>query len=189
MKKILSFMAVAVFAMAFIAPTVGAVSDNAGGTNNNSSDVSQGNQSENAQSGKLDSDKLQVCQGKEQKIKNMFENTNQLGQGQLNLFENIANKVQNFYETNKTQLTVENYDSLVAEMTATRTAAQTAMQTATRLASEFGCDSDDPKGTVNEYKAQIQTQMQELKNYRTTIKNLVSAIKASVEADNASEEQ
>lgn len=169
-----------------------AINDNSGGANSqsdtsnsqsdNSNQSVNSNQSDNSQSsgtGKLDDSKKQICEQNENRIQNMFTNMNQLGEGQLNLFSNVAEKVQKFYADNK--LDVENYDQLLEEIDSTKEAAQLAIQATVRTSSQFGCDQDDPKGTANQYKVQVKTQVQALKDYRTAVKNLISAVQTAAQ--------
>ncbi|MDD3035794.1 MAG: hypothetical protein PHO93_02645 [Candidatus Saccharimonadaceae bacterium] len=172
------FMSVAITMPAF------AISDNAGGTDNQSDNSNQSDSSQSNSSGKLDDKKKQICERNSNRIRNMFTNMNSLGEGRLNLFDNIAQKVQKFYSDNK--LNVENYDQLVQEINSTKEAAQLAIQAAVSTSSQFGCDTDDPKGTVNQYKVQVKTQVQALKDYRTAVKDLISAVQLA--AQSSSEE-
>jgi len=179
-----------VLSFLFAVPVFGK-SDNAGGTDN-SGNTSQGsnssgqstqsgqtnsNGSQSSGSAKLDDAKKKVCQQNENRMMNMFTNMNQLGQGQLDLFNGIAERAQTYYTQNN--LSVNNYDQLVKEVQRTRTAAENTIQTATQTSSQFGCDKDDPKGVAGQYKVQVKTQVQALKEYRTAIKNLISAIEAA----------
>lgn len=155
--------------------------NNNGGTNGQSD--SSNNQSDNSnqsdETGKLEDSKKQICEQNENRIQSMFTNMNQLGEGQLNLFSNVSEKVQRFYTDNK--LNVENYDQLLEQINATKEAAQLAIQVTVRTSSQFGCDQDDPKGTANQYKVQVKTQVQALKDYRTAVKNLISAVQTAAQ--------
>lgn len=162
-----------------------AISENAGGTNSQSEQSNQGsqsdqsNQSESAGSGKLDDNKKKICQQNEVRMQNMFTNMNQLGEGQLNLFDKIAERLRAYYTDSG--LSIENYQELVDQVEQLRLEAQAAVQATVQTSSQFGCDKDDPKGTASQYKVQIKTQMEALKEYRVAIKNLLSAIQTAAQ--------
>ena len=186
-KDFFSILFASLIMLATIATPVGAIGENAqDGRDENKPTTQQINQPEDAGTGRLADAKLKICQGKEQKIKNIFTNTNQLGQGQLNLFDNIIAKVERFYEDKGLQ--IENYDTMLGQVKAARTAAQTAMNNAAQIANEFSCDSDDPKGSATQFRTQVQEQIKQLKTLRVEIKSLISAIKEAMPAEETSEE-
>jgi hypothetical protein len=183
----------------FAAP-VFAVSDNAGGTNNqaqsggnsNSASGSADNQNqdsngnstnsgEQSSNGKLSDTNKRICEQSSNRIQKLFSNMNQLANNQINLLSQIEQKVRTFYENNN--LSIDNYDELVQEAQNSRVAAQTVLQTITQTSSQFGCDGDDPKSIANEYKVQVRTQVKEIKNYQIAVKNLTIAVKSAAEEE------
>jgi len=169
----------------FVVPAF-AISENAGGTNSSGAQ-SAGSSVQTAQAGqssdqskgvgKLEDNKKKICQKNENRITNMFTNMNKLGQGQLNLFDNIAERVRTYYAENN--MSIDNYDQLVQNIEQTRTLAQNSIKTTTQTSSQFGCEKDDPKGVASQYKLQVKTQVKELQDHRAAIKDLIQAIQAS----------
>lgn len=185
-KNFLNILIASFIIITAIATPVGAISDSTQTNNDNSQSKQISNQPEDAGTKRLDKAKLQICEAKEAKIKKMISNTNQLGQGQLNLFDNIAKKVKTFYE--EKNLKIDNYDELVSQMEGYRQLANNAIQSTIATSSQFGCNTEDPKGTANQYKLSVQAQIKELKDYRSSIKNLVTSIQNSLTSQETSEE-
>jgi hypothetical protein len=176
-KSIISIFVAGFIALAALAVPVGAVSENARTYNvdENRSTQQQADRTDNPGTGRLEEAMLRACQAREARIKNMLSNTNQLGQGQLNLFDNVTHRVKAYYENNS--LTAENYDELVSQIEQYRFAARSSLIDAVSISDQFGCDTEDPKGTANQFRSMVQTQIQALKDYRTSIKNLISAVR------------
>lgn len=77
----------------------------------------------------------------------------------------------------------------VAEVNRTRTEAQNAVQASVQTSSQFGCDSDDPKGTANQYKVQVKAHIAAMKEYKNAINNLITAVKTAAGAADGQEAQ
>lgn len=196
-KKLMALAIGGLMTFAIALPSV-AISDNAGGVNSpnptSPADISapaqQANQGATAQAGngRLADNKKQVCQQSEQRIQNTFRNMNQLGEGQYNLFNKIQERVKAYY--NEQGLAAENFADLEAKVEQARVQAENAVMTMTQTSSQFGCDKDDPKGVASQYKVQVKTQVDSLKEYRGALKDLLAAVKATAaEAEVTQEEQ
>lgn len=98
-------------------------------------------------------------------------------QRHLDVFNKIFTKVQAF-QTSK-QLTVSNYDTLVAAATAKQTAAQTAVDALKALDVQIDCTQADPAGAIATVKTAVSNARTALQDYRTAIKNLILALKAA----------
>lgn len=129
---------------------------------------------------KLDAKKLQVCQRKEEIIKKRLESLTRLVTIQETKFDQISTRVQTFYTTKVLTKgkTVPNYDSLVADIASKKGAVDAALTNAKTNAEGFSCDGDDPKGALTQYRKGMQTTKEALKDYRTSIKNLIVAVKS-----------
>jgi len=122
--------------------------------------------------------KLKSCQARENAIKTRFEHLNQLVTTMEEKFDAIAARVQEYYKTKvvPSGKTVANYDSLVADVAASKTTVQTSLVKAQNDIAGFSCDGGDPKAQMTAYRADMQTVIQELKDYRTSIKDLIVAV-------------
>ena len=128
---------------------------------------------------KLDAKKLKVCQTKEKVIKNRLESLTALVTNQQTKFDKIATRVENFYTAKvlPTGKTLANYDALAADIDAKKAAVDSNLATAKTNADSFACGADDPKGALSGFREDMQSVKSALKEYRTSIKNLIVAVK------------
>ncbi|HSX18683.1 MAG TPA: hypothetical protein VLE91_00955 [Candidatus Saccharimonadales bacterium] len=120
---------------------------------------------------------LRSCQAKEAAIKNRSMHLTQLAQNMETKFDAIANRVENYYTTKVVPggKTVPNYDALVADIQTKKTAASTALTKAQNDANNFSC-SGNPKTQLTQFREDMQLTKSALKNYRTSIRNLIVAV-------------
>jgi hypothetical protein len=116
---------------------------------------------------------LKVCQNREKAINNIMSRVDTRAQNQLTLFGTIATRVEGFY-TSKGK-TVSNYDQLVAAIASAKTQATTDLSTM-QSGSTFSCTSSNPKGAVTVFQGYMKTEITDLQNYRTAVKNLIVAV-------------
>ncbi len=95
-------------------------------------------------------------------------------------FDVIAKRVEDYYTSKvvPSGKTVANYASLVADIQTKKGAVQTALTQAQTNAASFACTSDDPKGQMTQFKDDMRTVKAALKDYRTSIKNLIVAVRS-----------
>lgn len=127
---------------------------------------------------RLDEAKLRVCEARENIIKNRSLALERLVENILEKFDAITLRVKNYY-TNKvvpSGQTLENYDALVSDIEAKKTAVKTAIQKAKDDFKDFECDGDDPKGALVKFRESMHTVKQALKDYKTSIRNLIVAV-------------
>lgn len=130
--------------------------------------------------------KLKSCQNRQQAIDNIMARIADRGQKQLTLFSTIATRVETFY-TDKGN-TLANYDQLVADVNTHQAAAQSVVDTIKSDSTGFSCDSSDPKAFVESFKSSLKTEISVLKDYRTSVKNLIVGVK-SVQGTSSSASQ
>lgn len=130
---------------------------------------------------KLDANRLRVCKGKEKVLTNRIGSLTRITTNMLEKFSNTVARVKEFY-TNKVVAadgSVSNYDALAADIDAAKTNVDTALVNAKANAESFTCDGDDPKGTLTGFREDMQTVKSALADYRTSIKNLIVAVKTA----------
>lgn len=120
--------------------------------------------------------KLKACQNREKAITNIMSRLSERGQKHVDLFSKIAERTETFYT--KKGKTLANYDALVADVAAKKAAAQAAVDTVKSTSVEFKCDGTDPKGVVSSFKADLKLEIEALKAYRTSVKNLIVGVKS-----------
>lgn len=123
---------------------------------------------------KLTGAKLTICQTKEATISSrsnsLIKQVALYEQG----FTDIAKATEKYYLT--TGVNTENYDSLVADVTAKQIVADTALSSSQSDITAFSCTSSNPKAQLTQFKTDIQLAKGALENYRTSIKNLIMAV-------------
>jgi hypothetical protein len=125
---------------------------------------------------KLADAKLKACQHREAAINNKMARIADRGQKQLGVFSKISTRVQTFY-TDKGK-TLSNYDALVADVNAKKAAAQTTVDTVKATSVTFKCDGTDPKGAASSFKTALKSEIDALKAYKTSVKNLIVGVKS-----------
>lgn len=95
----------------------------------------------------------------------------------LDTFNSIFTKLQAFQVSK--HLTVSNYSTLLADATAKQATAQTAVTTLKTLDVNINCSQPDPASTVATIKESVSSTRTALQAYRTSLKNLVVAMKGA----------
>ena len=101
------------------------------------------------------------------------------GQARLDAITKIATKVENYVQTNN--LTVANYDSLIATVNAKKAAAQAALDTTKNdqgAVAGVTCQNGDGKVKVESFKKDMKAQQEALTAYRQSVKTLITAVKS-----------
>jgi len=125
---------------------------------------------------RLNAVKLKVCEHRKAKITSIMNRSVLRAERQLALFTRIAERVKTFYVDKG--YTLANYDELVAAVDAAKADAEANLETFKTL-SEFECDADDPKGSIEAFKLAVASVRQDLKDYRTSVKNLIVGVKSA----------
>lgn len=174
-----SIIALAVVVIVAVSAT-GLVSAQGNATDNGQS--GQGNSTTNGSenSGGLSDEKKRACENSQANISAIMSRVANRATKRLQLFDDITEKVKNLYSDKN--ITLANYDTLLANIAAARTAVQNAIQTEHTMTAQFSCDSEDPKGSVSAFKNQQKTELKAMQQYREAIKALVSSIKTELES-------
>jgi len=177
LKRNLAGLSVAVvMAAAFAAPVVAHEGEEHTATTENRTTTTAKLTAERVR-GKLDDARKKVCEARKNNITKIVTDAGNAGQRQLNLFSNIATKVEQFYVDKK--LSASGYTAAVANVNAKKTYAQTAINNVKAAAPTIDCSAGDPVATVDGFKAQITTMRQALKDLRTAVKDLIVTVKTS----------
>jgi hypothetical protein len=121
--------------------------------------------------------KKKSCEARAANIKKRADNYATAAQRHLNVFNKIFTRVQDFQT--KKQLTVTNYDDLVAAATAKQTAAQAAVDALKDSDVTIDCTQADPASAVATLKTATANARTALHEYRVAIKDLVVALKGA----------
>lgn len=129
---------------------------------------------------RLNEAKLRACQAKENALKKRSEHLGKLASTMGEKFAAIAQRVEEYYTTKAVPggKTIANYDSLVSDIQTKKAAVQTALTQAQTDAAGFTCTGDNPKGQLTQFKGGMKAVIKALKDYRTSIKNLIVAVRS-----------
>ena len=116
---------------------------------------------------------LKACQNRENAVNTIIARINTRTKNQLTLFGTIATRVENFYIQNGN--TLSNYSQLVADINSAETVANNDLATMTATSS-FSCTANNPKGIVTAFQGYLKTEINDLQNYRTAVKNLIVGV-------------
>lgn len=175
-------------ALPFIASAVPARAQEAQTVAQEKRDAAQVNAEEHQQVArlKLEGAKLKSCQNREKAITNIMMRLADRGQKQLNLFSTIANRVEQFYVDKGISLAT--YDTLVANVATAKSSAQAVVDSVKSKSVDFTCTGDDPKSMANSFKDDLKTEIESLKTYRTSIKDLIVGVKSAQGTAQSSDE-
>lgn len=125
---------------------------------------------------KPDSKQLAFCQKHEQGIDKIMQRIGVRGDNHIALIGKIADNVEAYYKAKN--LSVANYDELVAAVNSTKATAQSAVDAANQAKGQFSCDGD-PAGSATDFKTLVQARNDAIKSYRDAVKQLIQAVKAA----------
>jgi hypothetical protein len=104
----------------------------------------------------------------------------------MDVFTKIADRTKKFKENKN--LTVNNYDGLLASVNDKQTAAENTLskiKADASAAASLSCDSGQPKAVVGGFRDDLKAENNALKAYKTAIKNLIVAVKSAQSATEA----
>lgn len=130
---------------------------------------------------KLDAARLQKCENRTTSVNTILSNNAARAKNVLARFEAIAAKVEAYVKNNN--LTVPNYDALVADVNAKDAAAAAAIGAVS--GTTFSCDTQSANAVGQFQTGVIKDELNALKAYRTSIKNLIAAVKTAAEQQHA----
>lgn len=136
----------------------------------------QGQERREAGQGRLEAAKLKVCEKRQKAITNIMVRIGDRGQKQLDLFTKIADRTVAFYADKGK--TLSNYQALVDDVLVKKAIAQEAVDTIKNSSTTFDCNGEDPKGVVHAFKASLKAEIEALKAYKTSVKNLIVGVKS-----------
>lgn len=135
---------------------------------------------------RLEGMKLKSCQAREEAINKRMDSLTRLTENMETKFSSISARVIEYYETKVLpDKSLSNYQELLNDITAKKTAVDSALGSAQSSVGSFSCESDDPKSLYTSFREDMQAVKAALKEYRTSIKNLIVAIKTLNEEEDS----
>ena len=127
---------------------------------------------------RLEGAKLRTCQVREDAVNKRINNLVMLTENMETKFSSISARVIEYYETKVLpDKSLSNYQELIDEIATKKAAVDSALDSAQSSVGSFSCESDDPKNMYTTFRENMQTVKNALKEYRTSIKNLIVAIR------------
>ncbi|OGH11126.1 MAG: hypothetical protein A3B38_02285 [Candidatus Levybacteria bacterium RIFCSPLOWO2_01_FULL_36_13] len=127
---------------------------------------------------RLEGAKLRTCQVREDAVNKRINNLVRLTENMETKFSSISARVIEYYETKVLpDKSLSNYQELIDEIATKKAAVDSALDSAQSSVGSFSCESDDPKNMYTTFRENMQTVKNALKEYRTSIKNLIVAIR------------
>lgn len=126
---------------------------------------------------KLSASKLEICKAHEANINNRIARIADRSAKHLELFNQISERTQTYYVNSGR--TVVNYDVLLADIATKKASAEQAVADIIATTANFSCESENPKIVVEEFKLSLTASIQVLRDYRTTVKDLLVAVKTA----------
>lgn len=136
---------------------------------------------------KLDAAKLKVCENREAKIEKTMTNLQKRGENQIAVFDKIYERLKKFY-TDK-GYNISNYSTLMANVEAKKLAAETTIKEVAAMDKDIKCSDDNPKSVAETFRTKMKELISKLKEYRTSIKDMIVAIKSAQSTTTKTEEK
>jgi hypothetical protein len=123
--------------------------------------------------------KLRSCQAREAALQKRSNQLTKLATNMQDTFTSISTRVKTYYTETvlPSGKTLSNYDTLIATIATKQAEVGTALTKAQSDVTAFSCTSDDPKGQIALFRTDMQAVKTALKAYRTSIKDLIVAIR------------
>lgn len=125
-----------------------------------------------------------ACSARKNAFQKRMENAVAQAEKHKAVFDKIFTRVQDFKESNA--VSVESYESLVAAANAAGVKVDDAIAALQSLNTDVDCTDPDAAATaLSAFKETVTEAKTALKDYRTSIKNVLVAVKASVPSDDS----
>lgn len=123
----------------------------------------------------------QACQMHAADIKNKLSHILTLTANIETVFDTHATQVENYYTTKVVPngVTVANYSALVGNIATSKAGVTTALATVQTDVVSFSCSASDPRALLTTFKVNMRSVATALQAYRTSIKNLIVAVRSA----------
>lgn len=126
---------------------------------------------------------MKTCEVREVVVKKRMSQLVDLVTNMEETFDKIAAKAQNYYSDTvlPSGNSIANYSTLVADVAAKKALVDAEVTSTKADVTAFNCTTGDPKTHMNLFRVNMQQTKTALKNYRTSIKNLIVAVHKAAE--------
>jgi len=128
--------------------------------------------------GRLEENKLRLCQVKEKVITNRSNNMVRHANRMVAVFDSIATRIQNYYQTRLVPQgkTLPNYNALILDIQTNKNSLTPLLGAVQTDVTNFKCDGDDPKGQLDQFREDMHAVIAGLKAYKRSVRNLIVAV-------------
>ena len=128
---------------------------------------------------KLSEARLKICRGRTISLHNRAKNIVERGRKMHLRLENLTEAVDKFYQNRLVPqgLTLDNHDELLADIDAKEASVSSLLSEAKATGEEFDCQSDDPKGQLMAFNADMKEVIEAFKAYKQSVRAFVKAVK------------
>lgn len=127
---------------------------------------------------RLDAKKKSICESREGSVNKVITNVSERSQNHFDRITKIYDLTLAFYD--ERDLSISNYDELVANVATTKAAAETAL-TELKGTPKLSCDSDGPKADIQAFRNKRLDKVEAFGAYRDAVKAFIKAVKAVAE--------
>lgn len=125
----------------------------------------------------------QVCERRQERLQERIPQLTRSSAALKDAMDAIYERVQGFYESG--QLSVSNYDELNESVASAQTEAAAAVVTAQEFAFELDCENPNVGEQMDGFRQAVIEAREELKEYRSELVELISALRAEAAEENA----
>lgn len=127
-----------------------------------------------------------ACENRRESYKKRIENIAERSKKHVEVLDKIVERVKSFKEDKN--LTVANYDALLEQVETKKLVVENLQETIkTQAEVEFNCERGATLEQVKAFGDVLHQQIDALKEYKTAVKNLIVAVKTSVDATKTEE--
>lgn len=131
--------------------------------------------------------KMDVCERRQEHLSKMRPHLAQGATSVKKAIDKVYDRVVGFYESG--QLTVENYEELVANIEAAKAAAEEAQAAVASYTFEIDCENPKLGEQLDGYRMVVKEAKNSLKEYRKALVELIKSMRAAAAVENSSGQQ
>lgn len=123
--------------------------------------------------------RLRICEARQERINNRLSNLVTLGASSIDSFDIFVQRVDNYYldKLAPSGYTIANYDELMGEIAGNKDEVIAALAEAKANGQQFSCNSEDPKGQTDSFRAAIQDLIQARRDYKSSVREFVAEVR------------
>jgi len=130
--------------------------------------------------------KLEVCQRRQERIQSAITRISDRSSRLKSVIDRMFVRVQGFYAEG--QLTVENYEELETNVETAQAEAEASIATLESYVFTLNCEDPKTAGQLADFKEAVNETKTALKDYRKTLVELISSMRAAAAEENANDD-